>query len=103
MFLRLSRFDHEQFNVVSLLFQAVEAGFSVGTGNVWITDHKDFFSWLCPESMEFIAHCSQDTVPYDDVVGVALEGDGDAVSVNRRRHGTRGAHLLSQQRIKRRA
>jgi hypothetical protein len=25
------------------------------------------------------------------------------VSVNRRRHGTRGAHLLSQQRTKRRA
>jgi hypothetical protein len=53
--------------------------------------------------MEFLAHCSQDTVPYDDVVGVALEGDVDAVSVNRRRHGTRGAHLLSQQRTKRRA
>ena len=52
--------------------------------------------------MELIAHRSQHTVTNDDVVRVALEGDIDAVSVNRR-HGTRGAHLLSQQRTKRRA
>ena len=103
MFLVFSCFDYEHLDVVSLRFQAVEARFAVGTGHVCIADDEDFPAGFSADTPEFIAHCSQDTVPNDDVVGVALEGDVDAVSVNRRRHGTRGAHLLSQQRTKRRA
>ena len=83
-FLLFPRLNHEHFNVVSLLSQAVKACIAVGNGNVCIADDEDFLAWLCPETTEFFAHCSQDTVTNDDVVGVALEGDVDAVGVSRR-------------------